>query len=137
MRVQIWIALLEIVSLFLVVPHLSGETHLARMRSFFGGASSRLTEIWRAELETAALGRWLVIGGFMVAVSWLILAIQLRLRWYLIAPAMIIVAVPPALLVGRHLSGIAAERRYACFVGGAGCFLAAKLIVVASALSRG
>jgi cytochrome c oxidase subunit IV len=136
LRVQIWIALLEAVSLFLAMPHLSGGARLARIRAAVEPASSWALDSWRIDIEPADVGRWVRAAVFMVAISWLIIAVPLRLRWFLIVPAIAVVIAPAALLATKHLTTMAPQRRFAYFLAGGGCFLAAKLIMMASALSR-
>jgi hypothetical protein len=131
-RIQIWITLLEIVSLFLVMPHLTRAPGLHKARRALDPVAARLVELWRFDPSTSGAGHWLTIGAFLLAGSWLLIAVELKVRWYLIAPAALVVLAPAIAMTVHALAGDRPERRFGYFVAGGLTFLLAKLIMLGS-----
>lgn len=135
LRIQIWLALLDMAAFLLVVPQLVGEAGRSRVLAWVAPAATWLGDLGRLDLGRVDWVRGLPLLSLMIALAWLVLAVPMRVRGILIAPALFVVAAPVVIVSIAKLAALDESGRAASLLAGAACFLAARLLLLASALS--
>jgi hypothetical protein len=135
MRLQIWIAVLDMVAFLLLVPQLIGAAGRRRVLAWAGPAANWLGDLPRLDLDHVDWARGLPLLALTIALAWLTLAVPMRVRAMFTAPALVVVITPLVILSVARLTALDGRGRVASLLVGAACFFGARLLLLASAIS--